>query len=343
VEQDFQTLSGRESGVFDVTGRDRSDTKWIVRYFGDILADRYYLYDRKEGKLTLLLDAQPALAQYTLAPVKPLVIPARDGLSLPSYLTLPVGVEPKGLPLILYPHGGPWADDQWIFDAWVQLLANRGYAVLQVNFRGSTGYGKAHLNAGNGQWGVGSMQHDLTDAVKWAVDQGIADPKRVAISGGSYGGYATLSGITFTPELYACAVALVAPSNVKTLFESFPPYWAIRKKRWMLRVGDVEHDEALNRKISPLFHVDQIRAPLLIGHGSNDPRVKQSESDAIVAAMREHNRPVTYVVYPDEGHGLGRPENSLDFVGRMEEFLAQHLGGRKEPFRDVPGSSVEVR
>jgi dipeptidyl aminopeptidase/acylaminoacyl peptidase len=221
-------------------------------------------------------------------------------------------------------------------------MANRGYAVLQVNFRGSTGYGRAHLNAGNRQWGIGSMQHDLSDAVTWAIDQGIADPKRVAIFGGSYGGYAALAGITFTPDLYACAVSMVGPSNVKTLFESFPPYWSVRKKRWQLRVGDVEGDEDWNRRISPLFHVDRIQAPLLIGHGANDPRVKQAESDAIVAAMRQRNLPVAYVVYSDEGHGFARPENNLDFMGRVEEFLSQHLRGRKEPWREVAGASAQV-
>jgi dipeptidyl aminopeptidase/acylaminoacyl peptidase len=187
------------------------------------------------------------------------------------------------------------------------------------------------------------MQHDLSDAVAWMESQGIADPKRVAIVGGSYGGYATLSGLAFTPLLYACGVDLVGPSEVAALFRSFPPYWSVRKVRWIRRVGDVENDDALNRRISPLFHADRIRAPLLIGHGSNDPRVKLAASDAIAAAVRKNGKKVQYLVYPDEGHGLGRPENTLDFVGRMEEFLAGNLGGRKEPWRQVPGSSVQVK
>ena len=285
----------------------------------------------------------PALDGYALTTTRPVTYAARDGLVIPAYLTLPPGVEPRNLPFVIMPHGGPWARDSYGFDPWVQLLANRGYAVLQPNFRGSVGYGKAFLNASTEQWGVGAMQHDLTDGVRWAVAEGIADPKRVAIMGGSYGGYATLAGIAFTPDLYACAVDIVGPSNVATLFESMPPYWKVRKVRWRLRVGDVEGDAEFNRRISPLFHADAIRAPLLIGHGANDPRVKLSESEAIAAALRERNLPVTLVVYPDEGHGFARPENNLDFVGRVEEFLARHLGGRAEPWREVPGSSAEVR
>jgi dipeptidyl aminopeptidase/acylaminoacyl peptidase len=336
-------LKSAEEGAFLVVDRDHSDRHWIVEYIGDKHASRYYLYDRDKKSLGFLFDAMPRLAGYTLAHMEPSEFTARDGMRIPCYLTLPVGVEARNLPLVLLPHGGPWAQDQWGFDPWGQLLANRGYAVLQVNFRGSTGYGKSHLNAGIGQWGVGAMQHDLTDAVRWAVAQGIADSTRVAIMGASYGGYATLAGLAFTPWLYACGVDMVGPSNVKTTFESFPPYWAVRKKRWVLLVGDVERDEALNRRISPLFHADSIRAPLLIAHGSNDPRVKQTESDAIVEAARRNDLAVTYVVYPDEGHGLARAENNLDFMGRVEEFLAGHIGGRKEPWREVPGSSAQVK
>jgi dipeptidyl aminopeptidase/acylaminoacyl peptidase len=343
VAGDFEVLKGAEEGVFMVVDRDDSDRRWMVEYVGDKHASRYYLYDRDRESLSLLFDAMPKLAGYTLAGMEPREFIARDGLKIPCYLTLPVGVEARSLPLVVYPHGGPWAQDYWGFDPWAQLLANRGYAVLQVEFRASTGFGKRHLNAGNGQWGVGGMQHDLTDAVKWAVGEGIADSSRVGIMGASYGGYATLAGLAFTPDLYACGVDMVGPSNVKTTFESFPPYWAVRKKRWERHVGDVEHDEEFNRRISPLFHADKIRAPLLIAHGSNDPRVKQSESDAIVEAMRKNGLTVTYVVYPDEGHGLAREENNLDFMGRVEEFLAEHLGGRKEPWREVTGSSVRVK
>jgi dipeptidyl aminopeptidase/acylaminoacyl peptidase len=240
-------------------------------------------------------------------------------------------------------HGGPWARDDWGYDPEGQWLANRGYAVVQVNFRGSTGYGKTFLNAGNGEWGVGAMQHDLTDAVHWAEQQGIADPERVCILGGSYGGYAALAGLAFTPDLYACGVDIVGPSNIKTLFESIPPYWAPAKKELVLRVGDVESDPELNRRISPLFHVDKIDAPLMVLQGANDPRVKIAESDQIVAAMREKDLPVTYIVFPDEGHGFARPENRLDAFARIERFLAQQLGGRAEPAHTIAGSTAEER
>ncbi|UCF78857.1 MAG: S9 family peptidase [Candidatus Eiseniibacteriota bacterium] len=343
LQKDFTLFANLGDGVFLVVSRDHPDRRWIVEHYADTQPPRYYLYDRENGSLKQLFDTVPELADYTLAPTEPTVITARDGMKIPCYVTLPVGLAPRDLPTVLCPHGGPWAEDQWGFDPWVQLFANRGYAVLQVNFRGSTGYGKNHLNAGNGEWGVGAMQHDLTDAVRWAIEEGIADPKRVGIVGGSYGGYATLAGLAFTPELYACGVDMVGPSNVRTLFESFPPYWSVRKKRWIRRVGDVEADEELNRRISPLFHAQNIRAPLLIAHGSNDPRVKQSESEAIVDVMRKNNLAVSFVVYPDEGHGLAREENNLDFMGRVEEFLAENLGGRKEPWRQIEGTSAQVR
>jgi dipeptidyl aminopeptidase/acylaminoacyl peptidase len=240
-------------------------------------------------------------------------------------------------------HGGPWARDQWGYDPQAQWLANRGYAVLQVNFRGSTGFGKAFLNAGNNQWGVGAMQHDLTDAVQWAIEQDITAPGRVCIMGASYGGYAALAGLAFTPDLYACGVDIVGPSNIRTLFESIPPYWAPAKKELVLRVGDVENDAELNRRLSPLFHVDRIDDPLMVLQGANDPRVKIAESDQIVTAMRAKDLPVTYVVFPDEGHGFARPENRLDANARIERFLAEHLGGQAEPEQAIEGSTAEVR
>lgn len=343
VAPDFEALGRLGRGVFTIASRDDADKLWVVRYASPSLPPVYVLYDRMTRTTQPIFETMPALDGHTLAATKPVTYTARDGLVIPAYLTLPSGVEPRNLPFVIMPHGGPWARDDYGFDPWVQLLANRGYAVLQPNFRGSVGYGKAFLNASTEQWGVGAMQHDLTDGVRWAVAEGIADPKRIAIMGGSYGGYATLAGIAFTPDLYACAVDIVGPSNVATLFESMPPYWKVRKVRWRLRVGDVEGDAEFNRRISPLFHADAIRAPLLIGHGANDPRVKLSESEAIAAALRERNLPVTLVVYPDEGHGFARPENNLDFVGRVEEFLARHLGGRAEPWREVPGSSADVR
>jgi dipeptidyl aminopeptidase/acylaminoacyl peptidase len=342
VAADFERLARSGSGVFKITSRDAADRRWIVEYGSDVQAGRAHLYDRDAGTLTFLYADIPALADHVLAPQLPVMIPARDGLLLPSLLTLPVGVPPRDLPLVLLPHGGPWVQDEWGYHPWCQLLANRGYAVLQPNFRGSTGWGKAFLNAANREW-AGKMLDDLTDAVGWAVAAGVADPRRVAIMGGSYGGYATLCGITFTPELYACAVAMVAPSNVQTLFESFPPYWQARMKRWALRVGPAATDDAFNERISPLFHAERIRVPLLVGHGANDVRVKQSEADAIVAAARRNGVDVAYIVYPDEGHGWARPENNKDWMGRVEEFLAAHLGGRREPWVAVPGASAEIR
>jgi dipeptidyl aminopeptidase/acylaminoacyl peptidase len=343
IRPDFEALHTAARGQPWIADRDLADRTWIVGYDVDDGPVAYYLYDRASRKARKLFVDRPELEAYTLAPMKPVLITARDGLKLVSYLTLPVGREPKGLPLVLWPHGGPWSRDSWGFSPQAQWLANRGYAVLQVNYRGSTGFGMKFVNAGNGQWGVGAMQQDLTDAVKWAIAEGVADPKHVAVLGGSYGGYATLAGLTFTPELYACGVDMWGISNVKNLLQTMPPYWQPWKKLWILRIGDVEHDEELNRRISPLFHVEAIRAPLLIGQGANDPRVKVAESDQIFAAMRGKGLPVEYVVYADEGHGLMRPENRLDFYGRAEEFLARHLGGAAEPWAEVKGASAQVR
>ena len=342
LAEDFAFIQDKDSVVF-IIDRGADDKTWLIGKIYDDRPNRYYFYNRAARKLELLFPDSPLLGKYTFARVTPIVFKARDGVEIPGYLTLPPGVPAKNLPMILAPHGGPWARDEWGFDAGNQLLANRGYAVLQVNFRGSDGYGRTFMNAGNGQWGVGIMQNDLTDAVNWAVAQGYADPKRVGISGGSYGGYAVLAGLTFTPGLYACGIDMCGLANVKTAFESMPPFWQLIKRRWIMRVGDAEHDEVLNRKISPVFHVDAIRAPLLIAHGLNDPRVKIAESEQIVNAMHKHNIPVIFVVYPDEGHGLGRGENILDFIGRTEEFLAKHLGGRAEPWKEIKGNSAELR
>lgn len=343
IREDFAALAGIGRGEFYVSGRDRADKTWLVTYQVDDGPVAWYAYDRATRKAGLLFVNQPDLAKYPMARMEPVVIKARDGFRLVGYLTLPVGSKGRNLPLVLNVHGGPWARDGWGYDPEAQWLANRGYACLQVNFRGSTGFGKKFLHAGDKQWGVGSMQHDLSDAVKWAVRQGIADPKRICIYGGSYGGYATLAGLVFTPELYACGVDIVGPSNVKTLFEAMPAYWAPFKKQFVLQVGDVENDEAFNRKISPLFHAENIRVPLIVAQGANDPRVNIREADQIVKAMRDKGLPVTYVVYTDEGHGFARPNNRLDFYGRVDEFLAKHLGGRCEPWQKVEGSSAEVR
>ena len=343
IAEDIAYLRTIADGNVSIGDRTLADDRWIVAFEPDDGPTAFYLYQREPRSAERLFVTRPELTEYRLASMQPVEISARDGLTLPGYLTTPPGIEAKQLPLVLLVHGGPWARDVWGFDPQAQWLANRGYAVLQVNFRGSTGFGKAFLNAGNEEWGVGAMQHDLTDAVKWAIDQGIADPERVGIYGGSYGGYATLAGLAFTPDLYTAGVDVVGPSNIRTLFESIPPYWAPAKRELVLRVGDVEESDALNRRISPLFHAEQIRAPLMVLQGANDPRVKIAESDQIVAAMRAKDLPVTYIVFPDEGHGFARPENRLDANARIEQFLAEHLGGRAEPLAPIEGSTAEQR
>jgi dipeptidyl aminopeptidase/acylaminoacyl peptidase len=343
LSEDFGALAAVAAGSLSVADRTLRDDRWVVSVTPDDGPVAYYLYDRPKRRAERLFVTRPELENYRLVPMRPVVIEARDGLELPSYLSLPASGPRRNLPMVLLVHGGPTARDRWRSDPRAQWLANRGYAVLQVNYRGSTGFGKAFQNAGNGEWGVGAMQHDLTDAVHWAIEQGIADPKRTCIYGGSYGGYAVLAGLAFTPELYACGVDVVGPSHLKTLLASIPPYWAPRKKELVLLIGDVEKDEELNRRLSPLFHADKIRAPLMVLQGANDPRVKIAESDQIVAAMRANDLPVTYVVYPDEGHGFARPENRLDANARIEQFFAAHLGGRAEPFKRIPGSTAELR
>ncbi len=330
LREDFERLAEVEPDCqFGIYSRDLSNRIWVVVYEGDRKPPRYYLYDRHTKEARFLFSSNPEIERYPLAEVKPVRIRARDGLILHGYLTLPPGIEPKSLPTVILPHGGPWARDVWGWDPVVQWLANRGYAVLQVNFRGSTGYGKTFLNAGNRQWGR-KMQDDLTDSVLWLISEGIADPKRVCIMGGSYGGYATLAGLTFTPELYACGVDIVGPSNLFTLLESIPPYWKPLVSLFYHRMGHPERDADLLREVSPLFHAERIRAPLLIGQGANDPRVKRRESLQIVEALRRLGREVEYVEYPDEGHGFFKQENRLDFYRKAERFLAKHLGGRTE-------------
>ena len=286
-----------------------------------------------------------------------MVVRSRDGLDLVSYYTLPADsplsagsegpdeIRPaQPVPMVLYVHGGPWGRDRWGYNAIHQWLSNRGYAVLSVNFRASTGFGKAFTNAGNREWGA-AMHDDLIDAVDWAIAEGIADPERVAIMGGSYGGYATLAGLTFTPAQFACGVDIVGPSNLVTLLETVPPYWKPQIELFATRVGDHRTDEgrAFLAKRSPLTYADRIVRPLLIGQGANDPRVKQAESDQIVQAMQDKGIPVTYVLYPDEGHGFARPENRLSFNALAEAFLARCLEGRYEPIGDAfQGSTLTV-
>ncbi len=342
VGADFAGLAKAHAGDVTLISRDTQDRHWTVSYAVDNGPVQYGVWDRDTKSFTPLFVNLPELQKYTLAKVEPTLVPTRDHHTMVSYLTLPVGVPAKQLPMVLFVHGGPWGRDVWGFDPQAQWLANRGYAVLQVNFRASTGFGKTFLHLGDKQWG-GTMQDDLTDAVKWAIAKGIADPKRVAIMGGSYGGYATLAGVTFTPDLYACGVDIVGPSNLKTLLEATPPYWATMRKMLYLRMGDVDRDSVFNRKVSPVFHVDQVKVPLLIGQGANDPRVNVRESTQMVEAMRGRGLAVEYVVYADEGHGFARPENRLDFYGRAEEFLARHLKGRSEAFVTVDGATASLK
>jgi dipeptidyl aminopeptidase/acylaminoacyl peptidase len=339
---DFARIRKRVAGFPHLLSADRDDRSWIIVSGASDTPHTYYRYDRAKHTLTTLFSDNPAIEKYTLSPKKLVMIPARDGLQMVSYLMLPPGSSGKRVPLVLDIHGGPWFNFDGSYDGEAQLLANRGYAVLQVNYRGSTGYGLKYLNLSTNQWGRGT-QLDLYDAVKWAIDTGIADPKRIAAYGWSGGGYATLMSLSQRPELFACGVDGVGPADIATLFQSFPTYWDGILTRWRRRVGDVDHNDSLNRAISPLYHVDTIRAPLLIGQGQNDPRVKIAQADAMVKALRAAGREVTYVVYPDEGHGFARPENNLDYFGRVEEFLAKHLGGRAEPWRKIEGTTAELR
>jgi dipeptidyl aminopeptidase/acylaminoacyl peptidase len=290
----------------------------------------YYVFNRDQKKGTFLFTHQPKLEGLKLAQMKPVLIKTQDGLELPCYLTLPIGLEAKNLPLVLNVHGGPWGRDTWGYNPEAQWIANRGYACLQVNFRGSAGFGKKFLNAGNREWGA-KMHTDLIDAVNWAIKSGVANPKKIAIYGGSYGGYAALVGAAFTPDVFCCAVDVVGPSNIVTLLKSIPPYWAPMLNMFKHRVGDPDKEKEFLESRSPLFKANQIKIPLLIAQGANDPRVNQSESERIVQAVRKAGKEVQYIVFPDEGHGFARPENRLKFYAAAEAFLAKYLGGRSEP------------
>jgi len=305
------------------------DHLWLVSANGDTEPGETILFDRATHKLTPQYRIREKLVRNDLAPMQVIRYKSSDGLEIPAYLTLPKGLEAKNLPLIVLPHGGPWARDSWGYRSLSQFLANRGYAVLQPNFRASTGYGKKFLNAGNLQWGE-KMQDDLTWGVKYLVAQGTADPKRVGILGGSYGGYATLAGLAFTPDVYAAGVSIVGPSNLITLLDSIPPYWESIRTTFYQRMGDPRTPEGKARleKQSPLNSAAKIKAPLLVIQGANDPRVKRAESDRIVIALRDRGFPVEYVVAPDEGHGFARPVNNMAAFFTAEKFLARHLGGR---------------
>ncbi|HVA46459.1 MAG TPA: S9 family peptidase [Pirellulales bacterium] len=377
TKADLDYLRSVTDGEITIGSQSLDNRRWIVAFLLDDGPVKYFLYDRPQKKATFLFNNRDDLAGRPLAKMQPVLIKARDRLELVSYLTLPPwerdgdglsvgnalrgvppaegignalrGVPPaarprRPLPMVLDVHGGPWARDEWGFNPLHQWLANRGYAVLSVNFRGSTGLGKEFTNAGNREW-AGKMHDDLIDAVEWAVRQQIADRDRIAIMGGSYGGYATLVGLTFTPETFACGIDIVGPSNIRTLLSSIPPYWQPMVQMFKDRVGDfsTREGQALLESRSPLTHVARIARPLLIGQGANDPRVKQAESDQIVRLMQTKQIPVTYVLYPDEGHGFARPENRLSFNAVAEAFLAEHLGGRFEPIGDdFSGASITV-
>ena len=341
-EQDYEIVrDALPEGDISFGSRTDDESLWLVSVTRDVDPGATYLYNRETGEVTFQYRPRPDLPTEHLAGMVPLRYTARDGLEIQAYLTVPQGVEPENLAVIILPHGGPWARDTWGYRSEAQFFANRGYAVFQPNFRGSTGFGKEFLNAGNKEWGTGYMQHDITDGVQYLIEEGIADPERIGIYGGSYGGFATLAGLAFTPELYAAGVSFVGPSNIITLLESIPPYWEPAIKMFHKRVGnpdDPEDHERLKEQ-SPLFSAEQIQAPLLVVQGANDPRVKQHESDQIVVAMRELGREVEYIVAPDEGHGFRRPENRIAFYVAMEEFFAQHLGGRYQ--EDVPDNIAE--
>jgi dipeptidyl aminopeptidase/acylaminoacyl peptidase len=351
VKKDVDLLTKELGDGYAIGNRTLDDMFWSVTTDDALAPSSTYIYDRKAGKVTKLFDQRPALTKAPLVPMQSLELKARDGLTLVSYLSLPPGSDANGdgipdspVPMVLNVHGGPWARDGYGFDNEHQWLANRGYAVLAVNYRGSTGFGKGFINASNKEW-AGKMHNDLLDAVDWAVKQKITTKDKVAIYGGSYGGYATLVGVTFTPDTFACGVDIVGPSNLNTLLGSIPPYWKAFFEEFATRVGDprTEEGKKLLNDRSPLSRVDAIKKPLLIGQGANDPRVKQAESDQIVKSMKDKNLPVTYVLYPDEGHGFARPPNRTSFYAVAEGFLAQCLGGRYEPVgNDFKGSSLKV-
>jgi len=330
VAADFEVIRGLDEGEHSVVSTTDDFNTWLVAFVNDDGPISYYRYERPSQETEFMFVHRSDLQEYPLVEMEPISYTARDGIEVHGYISFPPNSDRRDLPIILNVHGGPWHRDTWGYNPEAQWLANRGYVCLQVNFRGSTGYGKEFLNAGNKEWG-GAMQDDLTDAVQWAIDQGYADPERVAIYGHSYGGYAALAGATFTPDLYACAVATMGPSNLITFIETVPPYWSTMLEMMYRRVGHPQEDEEFLKSRSPLFHVDRIEIPMLVAQGANDPRVKQAESEQVVAAMQEKGIEVEYILFEDEGHGFARPENRLRFYGVAEKFLADHLGGRYEP------------
>lgn len=326
VAQDYETIFSICSGDLVAIRRTKDGKKALLGFIFDNKSVEYYAYDFSTKEATFLFCQRPELNKYQLAPMEPVSFIARDGLKMHGYLTCPINAARKNLPLVLYVHGGPFDRDSWEYNPTVQLLANRGCACLQINYRGSSGYGKDFLAAGNGEWG-GKMQDDLVDGVQWAIEQGIADPKRIAIFGGSYGGYAALVGATCTPDLFCCAIDYCGSSNLITVLQTLPPYWSLAQ--WEQRIGKLSDQEFLKSR-SPLFKVNHIKIPILVAHGANDVRVKQAESEQIVAAMQEKGIDYEYLLFHDEGHGFLRPENRLKFYTHVEQFLAKHLGCRAE-------------
>jgi dipeptidyl aminopeptidase/acylaminoacyl peptidase len=338
ISEELEAVRALHAGDLSFTGRDDADRIWLFAFTADDGPVAYYLWDRATRQGRFLFTHQPALDRYQLAHMEPFTVTARDGLELHGYLSFPVtadGAAPmrERLPAVLNVHGGPWARDTWGYNPEAQWLANRGYLCIQVNFRGSTGYGKRFINAGDRQWGA-KMHDDLIDTVDWVVAQGYADPARAAIYGGSYGGYAALVGATFTPEVFAAAVDIVGPSNLNTLIRSVPPYWAPLIAQFHTRVGNPDTEEEFLWSRSPLSRVDRIRIPVLIAQGANDPRVKQAESEQIATALTDRGIDHEYLLFADEGHGFAKPENRLRFYAAAEAFLARHLGGRSEPASD---------
>ena len=329
VADDLKAIRALHPGDPSISGRDDADATWLIAFNVDAGSITYFMYDRAAKSGQLLFEARPELSGYTLAAMEPFSFAARDGLTIHGYLTFPPGADRSSLPAVLNVHGGPQVRDAWGYDPEAQWFANRGYLCVQVNYRGSTGYGKSFVAAGDREWGA-KMHDDLIDAVSRIVDQGWADPARVAIYGGSYGGYAALVGAAFTPDVFCCAVDIVGPSNLKTLLETIPPYWAPMIAQLYRRVGNPETDEEFLWSRSPLSRAHDIRIPLLIAQGANDPRVKQAESEQIVAALKDAGIDYEYMLFPDEGHGFAKPENRIKFYTAAERFLARYLGGRFE-------------
>jgi dipeptidyl aminopeptidase/acylaminoacyl peptidase len=329
VADDLAAIRALHPGDPVIENGDDADATWLVAFTNDAGPVTYFSYDRASRTGQLLFEARPELSRYELAAMEPFSFTARDGLTIHGYASFPDGLPRSGLPTVLNVHGGPWTRDVWGYNPEAQWLANRGYLCVQVNFRGSTGYGKSFVNAGDREWGH-RMQDDLTDAVAFVISQGWADPARVAIYGGSYGGYAALAGAAFTPEVYCCAVDIVGPSNLKTLIETIPPYWAPVIAQFHHRVGDPATESEFLWSRSPLSRAGDIRIPLLIAQGANDPRVKQAESEQIVAALSQAGIEHEYMLFPDEGHGFAKPENRLRFYAAAERFLARYLGGHVE-------------